>query len=82
MKLIHKQEGPRSKYENFLHFLTDFENWHALCKFHSNQQQEGLMKISMINIGVTSESGVWVKSFIWGILAAVLSVALLGLMSL
>ena len=40
------------------------------------------MKISMINIGVTSESGVWVKSFIWGILAAVLSVALLGLMSL
>jgi hypothetical protein len=40
------------------------------------------MKISMINIEVTAESGVWIKSVIWGILTAVLMVTLLGLMSL
>jgi uncharacterized protein (DUF983 family) len=40
------------------------------------------MKIPVINIDVTSESGVWIKSIIWGTLAAVLSVTLLGLMSL
>ena len=34
-------EGPGPKYVNFLHFLTVFENWHALCKFDSNQQQGG-----------------------------------------
>jgi hypothetical protein len=75
-------EGPEPKYVNFHPFLTDFENWHALCKLYSNQQQEGLMKISMINIEVTAESGVWIKSVIWGILTAVLMVTLLGLMSL
>ncbi len=40
------------------------------------------MKISMINMEVTSEHGVWIKSVIWGILAALISVTLLGLMSL
>jgi uncharacterized protein (DUF983 family) len=40
------------------------------------------MKISFIKMDVTSESGVWIKSIIWGMLTAVLSVTLLGLMSL
>jgi uncharacterized protein (DUF983 family) len=40
------------------------------------------MKFSMIKVDISQESEVWVKSITWGIFTAVLSVTLLGLMSL